>query len=76
MIQLNQIYKHSKRGLLYKIVDIIPFQCSTHLDLDYKTIVVYSPVDDETKKWSRLEEEFLEEVELEGEMKPRFQLVS
>lgn len=88
MVEIGQIYMHTKRGDYFcKIIALSLFQCGTYPELDYKEIVLYTELvgykqgDVEKdfvygKSWSRMTDEFLEEVEIEGVMKPRFQLVN
>lgn len=70
-IQLG-IYKHSKTGNLYKVLGL-----AKHSET-LEDLVVYECLYDnpQSKIWVRPLEMFIEEVEIEGIQKPRFQFVS
>ena len=65
------IYKHSKKGNLYK-VHFVAKHSETLEDL-----VIYEALyeNDMSKFWARPAEMWAEEVEIGGEMKPRFKWV-
>lgn len=67
----GQVYKHSKSGNLYKII-AVAMHSETLEDL-----VVYEALYDnpKTKYWVRPVGMFFEVVEINGEQKPRFELV-
>lgn len=70
-IQLG-IYKHSKTGNLYKVLGLAKHSKTL------EDLVVYECLYDnpQSKIWVRPLEMFIEEVEIEGIQKPRFQFVS
>lgn len=75
MIKENEIYKHYRTQDLYKVLFVCPFNCNRSKELDEKTIVVYQNIENE-KVWTRLEEEFFDEIELEGKKVRRFELIN
>ena len=67
-VQPNQRYRHYKRGTEYRVL------CIGTLEATEVPCVVYESLTD-TLIWIRPVENFLEEVEFEGKMVPRFELI-
>lgn len=65
------IYKHSKKGHCYEVLGVA-LQTETN-----EPLVIYRPLyENEYKLFARPYEMFTEQVELNGEMKPRFEKVN
>lgn len=71
MIQIGKLYKHSKSGKLYKVIDI-----AKHSET-LEDLVVYEPQykNELSKLWVRPVSMWEEEVEIDGEKKRRFELL-
>lgn len=64
------VYRHNKKGRLYEVLGVA-LQTETGIHL-----VIYKPLyDDEHELFARPYEMFIETVELNGEMKPRFEKI-
>lgn len=65
------IYRHSKKGHHYEVLGIA-LQTETN-----ELLVIYRPLyDNEYELFARPYSMFIEQVELNGEMKPRFEKVN
>lgn len=65
------IYKHNKKGHRYEVLGVA-LQTETN-----EPLVIYRPLyENEYKLFARPYEMFTEQVELNGEMKPRFEKVN
>ena len=70
MIQIDAIYKHSKSGNLYKVIGIGK-HTETMEDLVFYEAQYENPV---STYWARPVHMWEEEVEINGQKRPRFQL--
>lgn len=66
---IKGIYKHYK-GNKYRVLYV-----SAHTESG-EDLVIYQDIKDESKIWARPKKMFLESVEIDGESKPRFELIS
>ena len=78
MIHTGDQYTHYKRGGTYEIVDLATLQSNTVND--GKQVVIYRQLHDtptypKGALWVRPLDMFLEEVELDGTMVPRFKKI-
>ena len=63
-------YRHNKKGHLYEVVGVA---LQTETD---EQLVIYKPLyDSEFELFARPYDMFVEQVEIDGEMKPRFEKV-
>jgi hypothetical protein len=71
MIIINGIYKHSKKGTLYKVLFI-----AKHSET-LEDMVVYEALyeNDLSKYWARPAKMFEEEVEIDGKKVARYQFI-
>ncbi len=64
------VYRHSKKGQLYEVIG-----CALETETN-EQLVIYRPLyESEFELFARPYAMFMEQVELDGEMKPRFEKV-
>jgi len=65
---VSKIYKHTKTGNLYLILNHFAKETT-----NASPVIVYQALYGDNQVWVRSYEEFFNEVEINGELKPRFE---